>query len=61
MPCFGFQVAKTLLKKFEERFFANKSDKDLAKVLEDLINSTYDNFWTNKYDFHQKLTNGISP
>ena len=61
MPCFEHADANLVIKKFEERFYAKKSDFELTKILDDLIKSSYNNFWTNKYDSYQKLTNGILP
>lgn len=61
MPCFEFVDVNLLIKKFEDRFFVKKSDTDLGKILDDLIKSSNNNFWTNKYDSYQKLTNGILP
>lgn len=61
MPCFEHADISVLLKKFEERFHSKKSDTELVKVLDDIIKASYNNFWTNKYDAYQKLTNGILP
>jgi len=61
MPCFEHADVNQLIRKFEERFHAKKSDSEFNKILEDLIKSSYNNFWTNKYDTYQKLTNGILP
>jgi len=61
MPCFEHADINQLIKKFEERFYAKKSDSELTRIIEDLIRSSYNNFWTNKYDSYQKLTNGILP
>jgi phosphatidylinositol kinase/protein kinase (PI-3 family) len=61
MPCFEHAEINQILKKFEERFYEKRNDCELTKIVDDLINASYNNFWTNKYDSYQKLTNGISP
>ena len=61
MPCFDNKNKNDIFVKFRERFFADKKDEDFPKIVDDLIYQSYDNFWTNKYDTYQKLTNGIIP
>ena len=61
MPCFENNDINNVMNKFRERFHEKKSENDLIKLIDDLIKSSYNNFWTNKYDLYQKLTNGIIP
>jgi phosphatidylinositol kinase/protein kinase (PI-3 family) len=60
MPCFEYADINQVLKKFEERFYEKKNDCELTKVVDDLIKASNNNFWTNKYDSYQKLTNVIA-
>ena len=61
MPCFDNKNTADIFNKFRERFFQDKNDEDFIKIVDDLINWSYDNFRTNQYDNYQKLTNGIIP
>jgi phosphatidylinositol kinase/protein kinase (PI-3 family) len=61
MPCFENTDINQVIQKFRDRFYELSSETSLKKVVDDLINSSYNNFWTNKYDSYQKLTNGIMP
>jgi phosphatidylinositol kinase/protein kinase (PI-3 family) len=61
MPCFENVEINIVLQKFRDRFCEKVSEINMKKVLDDLIYSSYNNFWTNKYDYYQKLTNGIIP
>ena len=61
MPCFDNKNATDIFNKFKERFYQDKNDEDFIKIVDDLINWSYDNFRTNQYDNYQKLTNGIIP
>ena len=59
MPCFDGKNVQEILQKFRERFYTKKKDEDFNKIVDDLINLSYDNFRTNQYDNYQKITNGI--
>ena len=59
MPCFEGKNIQEILKKFRERFYIKKKDEDFIKIVDDLIDLSYDNFRTNQYDNYQKITNGI--
>ncbi len=61
MPCFENTELSTVIGKFRERFNERGSESEYKKIIDGLINASYDNFWTNKYDLYQKLTNGIIP
>ena len=61
MPCFDNKNTADIFNKFKERFYQDKNDEDFLKIVDDLINWSYDNFRTNQYDNYQKLTNGILP
>ena len=61
MPCFDNKNLNDIFVKFRDRFYADKKDEDFPKIVDDLIYQSYNNFWTNKYDTYQKLTNGIIP
>lgn len=61
MPCFDNKDLKQVIQKFRERFFELNNDSEFTKIVEDLIYKSQDNFWTNKYDYFQKVTNGIIP
>jgi len=59
MPCFENQERKLIISNFRERFHENKSESEFIKLVNDLINKSNDNFWTNKYDSFQNYTNEI--
>ena len=61
MPCFDNKNCADIFLKFKERFYPEKEDEEFIKVVDDMINWSYDNFRTNQYDNYQKLTNGILP
>ena len=61
MPCFLKKNKDDIFQKFRERFHENKKDEEFIKIVDDMINISYDNFRTNQYDNFQKLTNGIIP
>ena len=61
MPCFYNKNTDDIFKKFRERFYPDKKDEDFIKIVDDMVNFSYDNFRTNQYDNYQKLTNGIIP
>ena len=61
MPCFDNKNIADIFNKFRERFYQDKNAEDFIKIVDDLINWSYDNFRTNQYDNYQKLTNGIIP
>jgi phosphatidylinositol kinase/protein kinase (PI-3 family) len=62
MPCFpNTSEIPTIISKFNERFHLNKSDTEYIKVVEDLINSSMNNWRTVQYDNFQRLTNDIRP
>ena len=59
MPCFDNLERKLIISNFREKFNENKSENDFINLVDDLINNSYDNFWTNKYDSFQNYTNEI--
>ena len=61
MPCFFKKNKEDIFQKFRERFYEDKKDEEFIKIVDDMINLSYDNFRTNQYDNFQKLTNGIIP
>jgi phosphatidylinositol kinase/protein kinase (PI-3 family) len=61
MPCFENIETSIVVNKFVERFYATKNQMEFQKIVNDLIYHSYNNFWTNKYDLYQKMTNGIIP
>jgi phosphatidylinositol kinase/protein kinase (PI-3 family) len=61
MPCFEHGDINITINKFRERFHERKSEVECIKVINEIINSSNNNFWTNKYDLYQRLTNGILP
>ena len=50
MPCFENIEVGIVIKNFEKRFHAKKSDGELNNVIEDLIRKSYDNFWMLVYN-----------
>lgn len=64
MPCFNIDN-KTIKKEhpaveeFRDRFHLNKTQNELKDLVEDLIKKSNNNFWTNRYDNYQYITNGI--
>ena len=61
MPCFFKKNKEDIFQKFRERFYEDKKDEEFIKIVDDMVNLSYDNFRTNQYDNFQKLTNGIIP
>lgn len=61
MPCFENTDVRSVIQKFRDRFHEKVSEVNLKNIINELIHSSYNNFWTNKYDYYQKLTNGIVP
>lgn len=61
MPCFNGKDVTSVIDKFRERFYERKNDSEFGKIVDELIYKAKDNFWTNKYDYFQKITNGIIP
>ena len=61
MPCFDNKNLEDIFVKFRERFYPEKNDEDFIRIVDDMIDWSYDNFRTNQYDNYQKLTNGILP
>jgi phosphatidylinositol kinase/protein kinase (PI-3 family) len=59
MPCFN-NDRNIIISKFIERFNANKSHIEYIQIVDDLIYNSMNNWRTNKYDYFQKLTNGIT-
>ena len=59
MPCFDNKNISEILQSFRGRFYADKKEEDFIKIVDDLIDWSFDNFRTNQYDNYQKLTNGI--
>ena len=61
MPCFDNKNIGDIFVKFRERFYPEKNDEDFIRIVDDMVDWSYDNFRTNQYDNYQKLTNGILP
>ena len=61
MPCFENKNIKDIIYKFRQRFYVDKKEEDFIRIVDDLVCSSKNNFWTRKYDYFQKLTNGIIP
>ena len=61
MPCFYNKNLDDIFKRFRERFYQDKKDEEFIKIVDEMIDLSYDNFRTNQYDNYQKLTNGIIP
>lgn len=60
LPCFiGVTSPEVVIEKLKERFHMNKSESDLQLLVEELCSKSVDNFWTNRYDSFQYITNGI--
>jgi hypothetical protein len=62
LPCFpaGSDVSKIVLA-FKERFHANKSEEQYLKIVNELVDTSVNNWRTYQYDYFQKMTNGIIP
>ena len=61
MPCFDKKDINIVIQKLRERFYEKESDRNFPKIVDELVYKSNDNFWTNKYDYFQKVTNGILP
>jgi phosphatidylinositol kinase/protein kinase (PI-3 family) len=62
MPCFPPNAdIQKIIAAFRDRFYANKSETEFNKILNDLINSSYNNWRIVQYDKFQKITNDIRP
>lgn len=60
LPCFsGQEKSEMIIIKFREKFHLNKSESDLKDLINELVDKSKNNFWTNKYDYFQYYTNGI--
>jgi phosphatidylinositol 4-kinase B len=46
---------------FKERFYFQKSEKELLDIIDKMVEVSFDNWRTNYYDKFQLLTNGILP
>eukprot|EP01029_Cantina_marsupialis_P020192 TRINITY_DN4722_c0_g1_i1.p1 TRINITY_DN4722_c0_g1~~TRINITY_DN4722_c0_g1_i1.p1 ORF type:complete len:463 (-),score=146.19 TRINITY_DN4722_c0_g1_i1:114-1502(-) len=58
-PCFSIGKKK-VLKHFRKRLQLHMSTQELTSHVIDLIEKSYNNFWTKQYDVFQRLTNGIA-
>ena len=61
MPCFENKDIDTIIQRLRERFHERTNDYEFTKIVDDLIYASKDNFWTDKYDKFQQITNGIMP
>jgi phosphatidylinositol 4-kinase len=61
MPCFNNTNKNEVKNKFFERFLLNRTDNDIDKTVNEMIDNSYDNWRTNQYDNFQRLTNDIRP
>ena len=61
MPCFENKDIDNVIQRLRERFHERTNDYEFTKIVDDLIYASKDNFWTNKYDKFQQITNGIMP
>ena len=62
MPCFPPHTdINKILTSFRDRFYANKSETEFNKILNDLVNNSYNNWRIIQYDKFQKITNDIRP
>ncbi len=61
MPCFDKKDVKKIIDCFRERFYEKKNDEEIKKIVDEMIYKSNDNFWTNKYDLFQQVTNNILP
>lgn len=57
LPCF----AEFSLKEFLARFHVKATDQECFKIVEKLIDNSFDNWRTAQYDSFQKRSNGILP
>ena len=61
MPCFDKKDVKKIIDCFRERFHEMKNEDEIKKIVDEMIYKSNDNFWTNKYDLFQQVTNNILP
>jgi hypothetical protein len=61
MPCFNNVDTNLIISRFVERFHMNKSELEYIKIVDEIINSSLNNWRTDYYDYFQKLTNDIRP
>ena len=61
MPCFDKKDVKKIIDFFRERFHEMKNVDEIKKIVDEMIYKSNDNFWTNKYDLFQQVTNNILP
>ena len=59
LPCFNGRKVDDVVKKFKSRFHFNYCELDYYNLVEELINSSLNNWRTAQYDYFQKLTNDI--
>jgi hypothetical protein len=60
MPCF-VEETSVIINRLFERFHTNKTEAEYIPVVDELINSSINNWRTTQYDYFQKLTNDIRP
>ena len=60
LKCFASQNYEEVIKVFQSKFLFNMKSEDIEKYVDKLIQESYNNFWTEKYDYFQYLTNGIA-
>jgi len=62
MPCFPAGTdSNKIVQGFKERFNANKSEEQYLNSVNEIIDSSVNNWRTTQYDYFQKMTNDILP
>jgi len=48
-----------MIKEFKIRICDGKTDIETLNIIEGLFNTSFNNFWTGKYDYFQWYTNNV--
>ena len=59
LNCYQSQNVDNLIKEFQAKFLLGYSEAKVKEFVDKMVQDSYENFWTKKYDYFQYLTNNI--
>lgn len=59
LNCYQAQDIDNLIKEFQAKFLLGYSETKVKEFVDKIVQDSYENFWTKKYDYFQYLTNNI--
>lgn len=59
LNCYQAQNIDNLIKEFQAKFLLGYSETKVKEFVDKIVQDSYENFWTKKYDYFQYLTNNI--